>query len=397
MARYTQSLSGPLCEHLSIGVLAAGCPLPEVERVLRETGRESRRRRDLSAEVVMYYVIAQGLFMTASYGEVLRAVLEGMHWLGAERPRAATKGAISQARERLGAEPVRLLFERLAAEPEAQMTGSHYRGRLRVALDGSTLALQDTKENEAHFGRPPASRGKSAWPMLRFAALCALGSHRILAAQPGPYRTSEQELSRPLLKHLGPGMLCLADRLFMSYELWKEADATGAALLWRTKKNAALPVLEAFPDGSYLSEIYPDTAGRRRRAGAIKVRVIDYQLEGVADAEPLYRLVTNILDPAQAPAAELAAEYPERWDLEGCFDEIKTHLREGRKVLRSKLPELVTQEFWGLLLAHRTVRTLVVQAAQRRARDPDAVSFIHAVRVVRRKVVAAAPFFPQGS
>src|SRR4051812_41471093 len=106
MARYTQGLSGPLCEHLSIGVLAAGCPLPEVERVLRETGRESRRRRDLSAEVVVYYVIAQGLFMTASYGEVLRAVLEGMHWLGAERPRAATKGAISQARERLGAGPV---------------------------------------------------------------------------------------------------------------------------------------------------------------------------------------------------------------------------------------------------------------------------------------------------
>jgi hypothetical protein len=289
---------------------------------------------------------------------------------------------------------VRLLFERCASVPEAQTPGSHYRGWLKVAIDGSTLALQDTKENAAHFGRPSGGRGESAWPMLRFAALCATGTHRILAAEPGLFRTSEHALCRPLLRHLKADMLCLADRLFMNYELWQEADATGAALLWRMRKNAALPVLKVLPDGSYLSEIYPDTAGRRHRAGALQVRVIEYALEGVKDAEALYRLATNILDPAKAPAAELAALYAERWELEGCFDEIKTHLREGRKVLRSKRPELVYQEFWGLLLAHRAVRTLVVEAAQRRARDPDAISFVHAVRVIRRKVTAPVPFSP---
>lgn len=395
MARHHQSLSQELCEHLSIGVLARSCPLPLVREVLEQTGRQSQRQRDLGAEVVVYYVMALGLFMTASYEEVLRCLREGLHWLGGSLGRASTKGALSIARQRLGEEPLRLLYQR-CVKPlgHAQLPGSFYRQWRLVALDGSTLALQDTADNEARFGRSHGGRGDSAWPLLRFAALCEVGTHLILDAAPGPYKTSEFALGTQLISKLKPDMLCLADRLYFGYELWKQATATKAALLWRVGKHVVLPVCQELPDGSYLSEIYPTTKARKLGKEAIKVRVIEYHLQGAEDAEPLYRLLTNVLDPTQAPAQELAQHYPQRWELEGCFDEIKTHLREGRKVLRSKLPELVLQEFWGLLLAHHAVRSLMVEAAQRRGRDPDEVSFVHAVRVMRRKVGAALPFSP---
>lgn len=395
MARHHQSLSQELCEHLSMGVLARSCPLPLVREVLEQTGRQSQRQRDLGAEVVVYYVMALGLFMTASYEEVLRCLREGIHWLGGGLGRASTKGALSIARQRLGEEPLRLLYQR-CVKPlgHAGLPGSYYRQWRLVALDGSTLALQDTEQNEAQFGRSHGGRGDSAWPLLRFAALCEVGTHLILAAAPGPYKTSEFELGAQLVPKLSPDMLCLADRLYFGYQLWKQAASTGAALLWRVGKHVVLPVRQGLPDGSYLSEIYPTPKARRLGKEAIKVRVIEYHLQGVEDAEPLYRLVTNVLDATQAPAQELAALYAQRWELEGCFDEIKTHLREGRKVLRSKLPELVLQEFWGLLLAHHAVRSLMVEAAQRRGRDPDEVSFVHAVRVMRRKVGATLPFSP---
>ena len=151
-------------------------------------------------------------------------------------------------------------------------------------------------------------------------------------------------------------MLCLGDRLYGTYPLWKKAASTGAQLLWRARRNLLLPVEEELADGSYLSTIYPSTKARGHGREGLQVRVIDYELSGVEDAEPFYRLLTTILDPKAAPAAELAALYPQRWEIEGCFDELKTHLRGGQVLLRSKTPVLVEQEFYGLLLAHRAVR-----------------------------------------
>lgn len=395
MSRHAQSLDQQLCEHLSIGVLARSFPLVAVRQVLTDTGRQSQRQRDLGAEVIVYYVIALGLFMTASYEEVLRCLRQGLHWLGGGLGRTSTKGALSIARQRLGAEPLRLLYERCARPlSRKECPGGYYRQWRLVALDGSTLALQNTADNQAHFGSSHGGRGDSAWPLMRFAALCEVGTHLILAAAPGSYRTAELELGAQLIPKLQPDMLCLADRLFFNCRLWSQACATGTALLWRVSKAFTLPVIKPLPDGSYLSEIYPTPKDKRHKRGAVVVRVIEYELQGGTGSEPAYRLATNILSPEQAPALELAQLYPQRWEMEGCFDEIKTHLREGRKVLRSKLHELVLQEFWGLLLAHYAVRSLMVEAAQRRGRDPDEVSFVHAVRVVRRKVGSPLPFSP---
>jgi IS4 transposase len=148
------------------------------------------------------------------------------------------------------------------------------------------------------------------------------------------------------------------------------------------------------PDGSFLSRIYPSERDRRKKTNGVVVRVIEYTLEGVADAEPLYRLITTLLDPGEASADELAALYHERWEIENALDELKTHLRGARIVLRSKTPELVRQEFYGFLLAHFAIRGLMHEAALKADIDPDRLSFLHAVRVVRRKLphfVALSP------
>jgi len=192
-------------------------------------------------------------------------------------------------------------------------------------------------------------------------------------------------------------MLCLADRYFFGHALWQSGVAAGADLLWRVKSNLRLPRVAVLADGSYLLTIYPSEKDRRHTANGVRVRVVEYRLQGVADAEPLYRLVTTILDPAQAPAADLAALYHERWEIEGALAELKTQLRGAQVVLRSKIPDLVRQEFWGLLLAHFAVRGLMHEAALRADEDPDRLSFLHAVRVVRRKLPLFAAFPPLGT
>jgi hypothetical protein len=199
-------------------------------------------------------------------------------------------------------------------------------------------------------------------------------------------QTGEITLAKQVIGSLTKGMLCLADRNFFGFELWQQAHSTGADLLWRVKKNVRLTPFERFADGSYLAKIYPSAKDRRNSTNAVTVRVIEYRLVGVPDAEPIYRLVTTIMDPEQAPASELAALYHERWEVETALDELKTHLRGSKIVLRSKTPELVRQEFYGLMMAHFAVRGLMHEAAIAADVDPDQLSFVHAVRVIRRKL-----------
>ena len=385
-------------DHISLGVIAKAFPLGEVRRVLAETGRASERERDLPAHVMVYYAIALALYTTSGTREVLRCLLEGLRWLwGAEAVRVAGKSGISQARTRLGADPLRRLYERVVRPVATSATrGAWYRRWRLVSLDGSCLDVADTAENDAAFGRPGAGRGESAFPQLRFVALVENGTHVLFGARLGGFAEGETTLAHGVLEALQPGMLCLADRQFFGHVLWGEAAATGADLLWRVKRNLRLPREARLADGSYLSTIYPGEKDRRHRTAGVRVRVVEYRLEGVAEAEPLYRLVTTILDPAAAPATELAALYHERWEIEGALAELKTHLRGARMVLRSKTPALVRQEFWGLLLAHFAVRGLMHEAALRADEDPDRLSFLHAVRVVRRKLPLFAALPPSG-
>ncbi len=385
-----------LSDHISLGVIARTFPMGEVRRVLAETGKASGRERDLPAQVMVYYVIALAIYMGSGTREVLRCLLEGLRWLwGAEAVRVAGRSGISQARTRLGSEPLRRLYERVVRPVATPATkGAWYRAWRLVSLDGSCLDVADTGENCAAFGRPEASRGESAFPQLRFVALVENGTHVLFGSRLGGFAEGETTLAHEVVTALRPGMLCLADRQFFGHALWREATAAGADLLWRVKRNLRLPREARLADGSYLSTVYPSEKDRRHRANGVRVRVVEYRLEGVADAEPLHRLVTTLLDPAAAPAAELAALYHERWEIEGALAELKTHLRGARMVLRSKTPELVRQEFWGLLLAHFAVRGLMHEAALHADEDPDRLSFLHAVRVVRRKLPLFAALPP---
>jgi hypothetical protein len=387
-----------LTDHISLGVIARTFPVDEVRRVLAETGRASERRRDLPAHVMVYYAIALALHTGAGTREVLRCLLEGLRWLwGAEAVRVAGKSGISQARTRLGAEPLRRLYERLVRPVATPATkGAWYRRWRLVSLDGSCLDVADTAENCAAFGRPGAGRGESAFPQVRFVALVENGTHVLFGARLGAFADGETTLAHGALPALRPGMLCLADRQFFGHALWQEAAATGADLLWRVKRNLRLPREAVLADGSFLSTVYPGEKDRRHRANGVRVRVAEYRLEGVADAEPLYRLVTTVLDPAEAPAAELAALYHERWESEGAFAELKVGLPGERLMLRSRRADLAEQELWGLLLAHFALRRLMHEAALRAGEDPDRLSFLHAVRVVRRKLPVFAALSPSG-
>src|SRR5581483_1590812 len=386
-----------ITDYISLGVIAKFFPAEKVHDILRQTNRVSVRERDLPAQVVMYYVIALALYMRSSSREVLRCMLEGVQWLldPSAAVKVAGKSGISQARSRLGVEPVQALYESLVVPiAERRTKGAWYRDWHLVSLDGSTLDVADTAENEESFGRPGVSRGASAFPKLRFVGLLENGTHVLWAAQLAPYATDEITLAQQAAPNLRKGMLCLADRFFPSYELWQTAAKSGADLLWRTRQNARLDVDRRLPDGSYLSRIYASTSDRRNQRKAIIVRAIDYRLKDVPDAEPVYRLITTILDHTKAPAKELAALYHERWEIETALDELKTHLRGAQIVFRSKTPELVKQEFYGLLMAHFAIRGLMHEAALRTDQDPDKLSFLHAVRVVQRRLPRAVAISP---
>jgi hypothetical protein len=388
-----------ITDFISLGVITKTFPSTAIEAILSATGRTSIRTRELPAHVMVYYVIALALYMQSSYREVLRCLLEGIGWLLGPRatPKVTGKSGISQARTRLGWEPVRQLHDTVVQPMAVEATkGAWYRGWRVVSLDGSTLDVADEQANAAAFGRPGASRGASAFPQVRFVGLVENGTHALFGTRMGRLDTGEITLAREVLRALRPGMLCLADRYFYGFALWNQARATGADLVWRVKKNLKLPCEKRLSDGSYLSRLYASDKDRRHDRQGVTVRVIEYRLEGIVDAEPLYRVITTILDPDQAPAPELAALYGERWEIETALDELKTHLRGSRIVLRSKTPDLVRQEFYGLMMAHYAVRGLMHEAALHAEVDPDRLSFLHAVRVVRRKITRYASIPPSG-
>jgi hypothetical protein len=401
MARTVAALpaGSRITDYISLGVVARFFPAEKVRDALNETGRTSQRERDLPAQVMIYYVIALALYMHSSYREVLRCVLEGIQWLLEPSAKIKVTGSsgISQARTRLGWEPLRQLHDEVVKPIAEKATKGAWYGEWRlVSLDGSTLDIADENENADAFGRPGSSRGESAYPQIRFVSLAEIGTHVLFGTQMAGCTSSEIALSKTVLPHLKKDMLCLADRNFFGFQMWKQAADTGADLLWRVRKNILLPCEDRLADGSYLSRIYASPKDQRRARDGVVVRVIEYRLEGVEGAEPLYRLATTILNHEKALAEQLAALYHQRWEMETAFDELKTHLRGARIILRSKTPDLVRQEFYGLMMAHFAIRGLMHEAALSADQDPDRISFLHAVRVVRRKMAAFGAIPPSG-
>lgn len=409
----TDPVGGRLTDHIGIGVLTRLVNRDLVDEVLASTGKTEARVRRLPARVVVYFVLALTLFFGDDYQEVMRKLVNGLLYGRFWRRdwTMPTKSALCQARTRLGEAPVRELFDRVAVPMATRATASAVLGRWRLmAIDGGVLDVPDTPDNDAAFGRPgarrPDTRAKTAaFPQLRIVGLAECGTHAIVAAQLGGWRDSERALAEHLLSALEPGMLLIADRGWYGRALWQRAAATGADLLWRMSASVDLPVLEVYPDGSYRSELTTARQRQQRRAArdrgdppaehGIPVRVVEYQIDNRGGQKELIVLITTIFDLDLAPAVDLARAYHQRWELENLLDEMKTHQRGGPgTILRSRSPELVRQEVWALLITHYAIRDLMRQAADDIDLDPDELSFISSLRLVRRHVTNQAAFFP---
>ena len=389
-----------LSDLVSVGLLTRVFPPALVDEVIAEAGRTEQRRRALPARSMAYFAVGMALYSQGSYEDVMAQLTDGLSWsTGWEQAYVPpSKSGIFQARERLGSEPVEALFRRVARPLAAPGTpGGWLAGRRLVAIDGTCLDVADTEANEAFFGRAGVNKGeRAAFPQARVVALAECGTHALFDAEVGPYTTSEVALAGPLLDRLEPGMLALADRGFAGFALWRRAAATGADLLWRVKNTATglrpHPVRD-LPDGSWLAQIHPPKADRKS-VEPLVVRVIDYTIEDGRDSDRTYRLFTTITDPEQASAEQLALAYAQRWEIENAFDELKTHQRGPRIVLRSKSPALVLQEIWGHLCCHFAIRVLMAETAAAGGRDPDRVSFVAALRVTRRSIAHQGDFPP---
>jgi Insertion element 4 transposase N-terminal len=325
-----------------------------------------------------------------------------------------TSGGITQARQRLGYEPLRELFAAVAQPVAGLLTRGAFLGGWRLmAIDGFERDAPDTAANAAAFGyagKNPGDPARPAFPKVRVVSISECGSHAVVDAAIGGVAgkgTGEQSLARGLYQRLEEDWLLIADRNFYNWQDWCAAADTGAALLWRVKADLSLPVLEILPDGSYVSVLVsPAIRGRARDqltaaakaaedldAGQARyVRVIEYQVpdpDGGGNGE-LIALITTITGWQQAPAAVLAEAYQQRWEHETGNDQLKTHLRGPGKVLRSRSPDMVRQEIYGYLLTHYALSALICQAATEADIDPDRVKFTRTVRVARRAIAPAA-------
>lgn len=388
---------------MSVGVLAHAFPRGLVDEVIEAAGARERRVRVLPAWLTLYFVLALALFMDRGAARVMRKLAGVVAW--AEQGIAVklpSEEALSKARERLGPEPLRLLFERVAgfsAGPE--VGGAWWRGRRLVSLDGTLLDCQDTPVNWARFDGPSTraagggERLRGGFAQVRVLALAECGTRALVAAVHGGYREGEKRLARGLMGHLGSGMLVLADRNFPCWQLWQDACAQGADLLWRAGLGLALPVDEVLADGTYLSRLKAPRKNRAEGSADLVVRVVGYQLQDTAgNTTETFTLITTLLEPAEAPARELAGLYRARWEIETALGALKTQVKGSGVVLRSKTPDGVIQEIWALLCTYHAVRDLAAAAATLASQDPLRISFTHALDVIREPIGSPGAFPP---
>ncbi|MEW1883277.1 IS4 family transposase [Rhodococcus sp. NPDC080181] len=407
-------ISRRFTDHFPVGILAECIPRDDVEEAIDRSSTREKRSRLLPSRIVVYYVIALGLFFGESYDEVMRRLVSGLQFLGGWLPswHFPTPSAITQARKRLGEEPFKILFH-LTAKPLASSAtpSAWFHGQRVLAIDGVVLDAPDSPENAEVFGYSVGGKGKGAYPRVRVVAVVECGTHAVVHAAIGEAGTTERTEAWGLVSALDPGSVLLADRGFFSLALWERLIEHDVDAVFRISRNMNLPAIKEFSDGSYLSVLLPSKrqsairkSSRRSSRGDITAenqylldhgvpcRVVEYEVEG--SDEP-YRVITTLRDHAAIPAMEIAALYHERWEVENVFDEIEVHQIGHGRVLRSKSPELVKQEIWGVLLAHYSVRKLVHKASGVAEIDPDRLSFIRALRIVRRQLTNGADFSPQ--
>lgn len=394
----TVTQGSALMQHLSLSSLMAVFPKRQIDKALSETKTASRRLRLLPAPAVVYLVMLMALWAEASIRENLRMLLEPLRRrFGLGNTRVPGGTAITKARTRLGAAPLRWLFEKLV-NPVATpaLGGCFWKGFRLVAADATTVDIQNTPANRGRFGIHTNQHGEVGYPQVKLVALMECGTRVPFVCRYGRGDDAEGPLFDGMRDALTKEMLLLADRAYYSFARWRACAERAGALVWRVTNNLNLKPLRVFEDGSYLAQIRPSSKLTRRglckASDRMIVRVVAYvPCHDDATEGERVRLITTLLDPEEASAEELAAMYPERWEIETGFDELKTHLRGKDRVLRSQRPDLVEQEIYGFLLAYYVVRKVIADAARKNREPPGTFSFTHAVRVIRRKLALFPP------
>lgn len=380
----------------TVSQLFKAIPYEIVDKALLNVDRSKRRLGSFPDHLVVYFVVLMGLFMEHSYEHTMMKLGEALSWLSdyCAELKEVSGEAIVQARQRITFQSLMSLFE-LIARPLATLTtpGAFCFGLRLVTIDGVIFDTEDTPANVVGFGRPKNQKGDGAYPQVRCVAIIEQATRAVIDLAFGSITgTSEHALARQLLVRLKAGTLCLADRLYPCFEFCQIVMNTGAHFVWRVKSDIKLEPYQFFDDKSYLAKLYAYTeSGRRIKDQFLIVRVVEYLLKGSSEK---YRLITSIIDPKQAPADELARLYPKRWTQETFNAEIKKTLRKPRIVLRSKKPEQVIQELYGLFIAHFVVRSFMFEAASAANIPPDVLSFTHAVFVLKRNLPKIGSFSP---
>jgi hypothetical protein len=389
-------------EFVSSGLIAQIIPIEIINNALKEHSKESQRIRLLPSPTIVYFIMAMNIWRDDSQEEVLKNICQGLKNIDPSFTfdTFPTRAAISKARIKLGASVMESIANQVfdtIAIPDT--IGAWYHSKRLMALDGTCFKVPDEKDNATYFGYPHSTKGKAGYPEARAVGLVELGTRAFVKVAIGPYSDSEIKLTHQLVQEyeLTPEMILLADRNFYSYQLWNKCAERDTSLLWRVKRSLRLPVLETFSDGSYLSEVKDS---KDKSQPAVKVRVIDYDLNVKKDSssdkdkQEKYILLTNLFDFETYPAKELAALYHERWGIETTFNELKSTLNSN-SVLRSKTPDLVNQEIWGLFITHFAIRQLMAQAALEKNKDPDELSFTDSIGIIKRDLPLAAAFPPE--
>ncbi len=411
------SPDGWLPDRISVGVLTRVFTPELVDAAVEDAGAREQRVRLLTARLMVYFTLALWLFRgrNCGYGQVMAKLADGLYhqrraadllegrldpdgWVdagGGRRWRQPDISNLARGRAKLGPGPLHNVFLQVkGATGEEGDPGVFCCGLRVVSVDGSVTDVPDSKANDEHFGRPSNQSRDGAYPQLRWVAAAESGTGSLLGAAIGPYTAGEQSLALDLLECLGPGQVVLAGRNFLSWSLARDVLATGAHILWRASASFALRPAKVLQDGTYLAELKPP---RKKDGPPVTVRVIEYTVHtapaagGQATTSELFCLVTDLLDPQEYPALDLACCYPERWGCETVIGRHKTDMGEGQPVLRSKDPAGAAQEMWALFSVYQALCKLAGLGAHAAGIPPSRISFPHVLRAATDTVAAFPP------
>lgn len=375
------------CQELHVEAINRVLPVQEIKAALDAENIQTSRVRKLNLLVTVLIIVGMNLYPFLSIGHVMQKMARGLRFIWPDPNYDVVKdSALSYRRYQVSPRVMVRLFRQICrpiATPDTK--GAFLFGLRMMAIDGTEETIPDTPANEAVFGRHHTGRSPAAFPQVQAVYLAECGTHVIVDAGFWPIHTSERVGGRRLLRSVTADMLVMWDRGFHEYDMIVGVQERQAHVLGRLPAHVKPERVITLPDNSYLAYLFPSDYQRRKQGQRCLVRIIEYKLTdpALADTNEIHRLVTTLLDSDHYLAIDLVCAFHERWEIEIAIDEMDTHQRLSQRTLRSLKPVGVIQELYGLLIAHFAIRFLMHEAALLAGVDPDRLSFVHAIEVIK--------------